>query len=621
MNPIRRILNADKALSEEVHELIESGKNLPIAIRNNINQNAMEKAMVGPAPELPRAEAMILLHVRPALLIKKNKVILPDSVELKNRIRPFIKKIEHVIPSVGRIEFLKAGKKYGGTGWLITEDTIVTNRHVASLVAMKKGKSFVFRKNPLGDTMEALIDFKEEYWGDNVAVPEFEVELEKIVYMTEDNTTQPDIAFFKIKKHNKLPEPIVISTRKIIEKQFVSVIGYPAYDPNSIISTMAAKEVFNNIYEVKRCSPGEILEDVSDSWYFYHDCTTLGGNSGSVVVDNETGSAVGLHFMGEVEKENYAVKGEEILKHLRKVSPKFVTGDLRLASEIESEQEDVFPESAPEDYNDRAGYLPDFLGKNYRVPLPQVTRDKDNVLTFELYGETQSELKYHHFTVVMNRERRQCFYSACNIDGLLSKRGVKRTGWKYDSRIPKEFQIKNECYGNPPKFSRGHMTRKEDPIWGDLALAKAAGGDSFHVTNATPQMQSFNAPVWLALEDYALENARQDAMKISVFTGPIFTEQDPVKYGVKIPVDFFKILVFIHDTTRKLCATGYTVSQKDHLSNQEFVFGEFETYQVSIKSIERRTGLHFGSLSSVDPIKGLEAFGAPLAKVEEIRFV
>ncbi|WP_419836235.1 DNA/RNA non-specific endonuclease [Xanthocytophaga agilis] len=243
------------------------------------------------------------------------------------------------------------------------------------------------------------------------------------------------------------------------------------------------------------------------------------------------------------------------------------------------------------------------------------------MLTFELYGETQSELKYHHFTVVMNRERRQCFYSACNIDGLLSKRGVKRTGWKYDSRIPKEFQIKNECYGNPPKFSRGHMTRKEDPIWGDLALAKAAGGDSFHVTNATPQMQSFNAPVWLALEDYALENARQDAMKISVFTGPIFTEQDPVKYGVKIPVDFFKILVFIHDTTRKLCATGYTVSQKDHLSNQEFVFGEFETYQVSIKSIERRTGLHFGSLSSVDPIKGLEAFGAPLAKVEEIRFV
>ena len=32
--------------------------------------------------------------------------------------------------------------------------------------------------------------------------------------------------------------------------------------------------------------------------YFTHDCTTLGGNSGSVVLDLTTGEAVGLHFAG-----------------------------------------------------------------------------------------------------------------------------------------------------------------------------------------------------------------------------------------------------------------------------------------------------------------------------------
>ena len=49
-----------------------------------------------------------------------------------------------------------------------------------------------------------------------------------------------------------------------------------------------------------------------------------------------------------------------------------------------------------------------------------------------------------------------------------------------------------------------------------------------HVTNATTQMQAFNAPIWLGLEDYALEHARQNAMQISVFTGLYFSLRDHV---------------------------------------------------------------------------------------------
>jgi endonuclease G len=60
-------------------------------------------------------------------------------------------------------------------------------------------------------------------------------------------------------------------------------------------------------------------------------------------------------------------------------------------------------------------------------------------------------------------------------------------------------------------------------------------------------MQPFNAPVWLELEDYALENARQDSMRISVITGPIFAADDPVRDGVKIPLEFYKVIAFIHD--------------------------------------------------------------------------
>jgi DNA/RNA endonuclease G (NUC1) len=73
-------------------------------------------------------------------------------------------------------------------------------------------------------------------------------------------------------------------------------------------------------------------------------------------------------------------------------------------------------------------------------------------------------------------------------------------------RIPAEYQIIKECYGNAPKFSRGHMTRREDPAWGTSAISQRGSDDSMHVTNATPQMQAFNSPIWLALEDYALQN-------------------------------------------------------------------------------------------------------------------
>src|SRR4029077_20215647 len=119
--------------------------------------------------------------------------------------------------------------------------------------------------------------------------------------------------------------------------------------------------------------------------------------------------------------------------------------------------------------------------------------------------------------------------------------------------------------------------------------------------------------IWLALEDYALQHAKEDAMKISVFTGPYFDDQDPEMYGVTIPLAFWKVIAFIHDVTGKLCATGYEMNQEKTLqTEEEFVFGAFVSKQlgiatqVSIRSIETRSGLSFGKLATVDPKAGGE---------------
>jgi hypothetical protein len=64
--------------------------------------------------------------------------------------------------------------------------------------------------------------------------------------------------------------------------------------------------IFEGIYDVKRLAPGYLTsEDQNGS--FSHDCTTLGGNSGSCVIDVETGSVIGLHWGGDYLEPNHAV--------------------------------------------------------------------------------------------------------------------------------------------------------------------------------------------------------------------------------------------------------------------------------------------------------------------------
>jgi V8-like Glu-specific endopeptidase len=52
---------------------------------------------------------------------------------------------------------------------------------------------------------------------------------------------------------------------------------------------------------------------------FTHDCSTLGDNSGSCVVDLQTGRVIGLHFRGSYRRTRYAVAlwqlaGDSLLK-------------------------------------------------------------------------------------------------------------------------------------------------------------------------------------------------------------------------------------------------------------------------------------------------------------------
>ena len=95
-------------------------------------------------------------------------------------------------------------------------------------------------------------------------------------------------------------------------------------------------------------------------------------------------------------------------------------------------------------------------------------------------------------------------------------------------------------------------------------------------------------------------------MKVSVFTGPIFAETDKVFRGFKIPEAYWKVVVIANQQTCRLSASGYIVSQQDFMNDLEFVYGEYQTFHVPLKTIEKKTGLDFG-LSQFDPLGNNES--------------
>lgn len=242
----------------------------------------------------------------------------------------------------------------------------------------------------------------------------------------------------------------------------------------------------------------------------------------------------------------------------------------------------------------RKGYADDFLG-SFVVEWPTADESIADDLS-ELDGGG-TRLDYLHFSITMSRSRRIARYVGVNIDGQTQVE-VPRTNdsWSYDGRLPLTAQIGEELYADNG-LDRGHLVRRQDPNWGDEA--EVANKDTFHFTNCSPQMSAFNQKTWLELENYILDNTRRWKARATVFTGPVFAEDDRVYRGVKIPTAFWKVVAYMGDDG-KPSASAYMIDQSRELGQLDLIFGQLRTYQRSVIQIEKLTGIHFGNLADYD---------------------
>jgi endonuclease G len=283
------------------------------------------------------------------------------------------------------------------------------------------------------------------------------------------------------------------------------------------------------------------------------------------------------------------------------------------------------------DFDKCDGYKTNFLGVEIKMPQPlkaiekQIARLKDKSI----------ELKYFNYSVIFNSVRKMPLISAINVEGDESKRldNSKRSDdWLRDKRISLDVQLKDDFY-LASGFDKGHMSRFEDANWAldsDSKLreenAKRNGVYTCFYSNACPQVDALNRAggMWGHLEKSILEKGvKKEAGKlarVTVFNGPIFSpEKDRIFKGVKIPMEFFKIVLWLNNSN-KLKATAFKLSQEKLVKEIKFQEAEgfleesldidrneeYLEFQCSISSLSKLTKIDFSGIQKYDTYKSVK---------------
>lgn len=266
------------------------------------------------------------------------------------------------------------------------------------------------------------------------------------------------------------------------------------------------------------------------------------------------------------------------------------------------------------DYSNCKGYQSNFLGIEILLPQPETSIKK---FIAKLNGSDSIVLKYQHYSVIFHSVRMMPLISAINVDGDTGKRlDTTERGtdvWLRDNRLDYDLQL-NDKYYRGSGFDRGHMSRREDANWGATAEDARRFADlTCMYTNACPQINTLNQSqkkgLWGKLENAVLEygaiKEQGKAAKISIFNGPIFKENDSVFRGIQVPMEFYKIILWLNDNN-ELKATAFKLSQSDLVGDIDFEAidinenVEFQAYQCSIKSLEEKTKINFSDISRYD---------------------
>lgn len=645
-----------------------------------------------PAPEQASGlEAIILPKIRPVLDVVDGKFHTDHPLWLnlnddKERARQVL---IDAIPKVGRIELPgNFNYPYGGTGFVVGENLIMTNRHVAAIFSSGVGT----RQIEFIPGKRAGIDFLREL--DRPTGQTLDVKSIKMIH------PYWDMALLEVEGIPKKITPLKLSLRDIAAEELVMVaaIGYPAFDTRNDVTVQ--NDLFRHEFGVKRLQPGTAGGTVkADSFgktvdAVRHSCSTLGGNSGSALVDLESGEVVALHFGGRYRVINYAVPSSALAKDDRVIqagvrfegkpsggapswsewwsradenrvavasassasanvdvvggerkvadgvnvqirrdgvvkidlsvnitlnlgdAARGVNLDSNSAGERGDELERAVMPWHDSDYSSRKGYNENFIG--VKIPMPKAVDPKMVATT----KDGADVLHYQNFSIVTHAKRRMSLFTASNVTAeadlrkpdvgrAYTRKGLSGLGekdqerWFLDPRLGEEYQLPDVFYSGSG-FDRGHVVRRDDVAWGsNYELLRRANGDSYHLTNCSPQVPAYNRSSlgednWGDLENHVLKSAASE--RYCQFAGPMLNEKDDFFIGkgggrnrlrIQIPARYWKVLVV--RTFDGVASFGFVLKQDlSNISFEEFPVPEnFRRFLTPLAELQKDAGIVF----------------------------
>ena len=287
------------------------------------------------------AEAIILPNERPVVDVVNGTYATPPAPFEHLGKKAARTRIQAALPAIGRIELPDhPSLPYGGTGFVVGDGLLMTNRHVAELFAKGLGRealSFI-------QGQSAAVDFLRER--DRPDSLLFGIRKVAMVH------PYWDMALLEV-EGLKSVTPLSLSTAPPgdLDRRDVVVVGYPALDPRNAVDVQ--NTIFAGVFNVKRLQPGQLRDVESINSFGHpvaavtHDSSTLGGNSGSAVVDVKTGEVVGVHFAGVYLGANYAVPTHELALD-RRVVDAGVNFDGEIAGDAATPWDSFWAEADPE---------------------------------------------------------------------------------------------------------------------------------------------------------------------------------------------------------------------------------------------------------------------------------
>jgi V8-like Glu-specific endopeptidase len=328
---------ADPNVREEVLALADDGVRRLLADGPDARLNADVRSGL---------EAVVRTNgSRPVLFVQDDFVDLnaPSIGNYGDSLRSIRDAVTDVCRSVGRVDDPTGSLGYQGTAWMIGEGLVATNYHVLKAIApsgTRVGDRFEGRL-----TAGVAVHFGHEARN---PLPERRFPIRRVVGVgragdqqhlvpgTRDlNFDGLDLAVLELEPvaSRPFPPPLTVARGDDPETfgalasqgRGVYLVGYPGDGTTRELFV----ELFKGVKSFKRLAPGEIMQGPGTvehdprGWVITHDASTLGGNSGSALVDLDAAgrAVIGLHFAGHHERRNWAHATERITDVLTATLP------------------------------------------------------------------------------------------------------------------------------------------------------------------------------------------------------------------------------------------------------------------------------------------------------------